>query len=79
MTREELAAHREKIKKVMVDHLTTLGHPKVEYEVIMKELKAMYLKIEEAGLILPGMTFHGFQQMASNHLMIAQMHDMMGI
>ena len=79
MTKQEVAVHRDKIKKVMVDHLTSLGYPNVEYEIIMRELKNMYVKIEESGLILPGMTYHGFQQIANTHFMMAQMQDMMGL
>lgn len=79
MTPGEIADHKEKIKKVMLDHLTPLGWPQAPNELVMHELKAMWLKIEEAGLILPGMTFEYFCAHANNQFLMAEVDEIMGI
>lgn len=79
MTEGEKADHKEKIKKVMFDHLTMLGYPNLTDDQIMSELKNMYVKIEEAGLVLSGMNFTTFQQIANNMYLVNQVKNMMGI
>lgn len=79
MTAGELAEHKDKVKKVMVDHLTTLGWPKLSDEQVMSQLKPMWLKIEEAGLVVGDMNFMAFQAIANQAYMIAQVNDIMGI
>lgn len=79
MTEGEKTEHKEKVKKVMVDHLTTLGYPNISGDQIMTQLKAMWIKIEEAGLILPGMNFQAFQAFANQAFMMEQVRDVMGI
>lgn len=79
MTPDEIEAHKEKIKKVMLDHLTTLGYPDMHNEAIMAELKPMWVKLEEAGLILPEMTFLHFVDHANTQFLFAEMKGVMGI
>ncbi len=62
---------KEQIKKVMIDHLKeTIHYPKCNDEQILQELKPMWVKLEEAGLIQPGMNFNEFQHQAMFQLMI---------
>ncbi len=79
MTSAEIEVHKEKVKQVMVAHLTIIGFPKITNEQIMSELKNMWVKIEEAGLIVPGMSFAAFNQIANDQYMIAQINEMMGL
>ena len=80
MTQDELQAHKEKIKKVMTDHLTqTCGWPECSPEQVMAELKPMWVKIEEAGLVLPGMNFQHFFLHADHHFMLAKIHELTDI
>lgn len=70
---------KEKIKKVMLDHLTGLGYPDIPNERIMTELKAMWIKIEEAGLIKEDMNYMAFVQHAQDQFLIAEVKETMGI
>ena len=79
MTAGEKVAHGEKVKKVMIDYLTTLGYPNIPDEQIMSELKNMWLKIEEAGLVIEDMNFQAFCAFANNAFMMAQVNEIMGI
>jgi len=74
--KEELTA---KIKKVMVDHLTTVGYPDITNEQIISQLKPMWIKLEESGLPLTGMNFNGFVNIAQAMFMIAEINEQMGI
>lgn len=79
MTEGEKEIHKEKVKKVMLDHLTTLGYPDIADEQIMAELKNMWTKLEEAGLIIEGMSYHAYVNLANHCFLMAQVHDIMGI
>lgn len=79
MTEGELANHNEKIRKVIDDHLTALGYPAMETDAIMRELKPMWIKLEEARLLLPGMTFEAFCAHADHAQMFEQVRDLMGL
>jgi hypothetical protein len=79
MTAAEIETLKQNIKKVMVDHLITIGYPKITNEQILRELKPMWIKIEEAGLVVPGMNFQNFAAIANHHFMIAEINDIMGI
>jgi hypothetical protein len=80
MTESEKVELKEKIKNVMLDHLTPLGYPdSMSYEQIMQELKPMWLKIEEAGLITGDMNFHAFVDQAHGAYNIAKIREIMGI
>jgi hypothetical protein len=79
MTAGEIADHKEKVKKIMVDHLTSLGYPDLTNDQIMGQLKAMWVKIEEAGLVTDGMNFQAFQAHANNAYMMEHVKDIMGI
>lgn len=79
MTDAEKADHSEKVKKVMVDHLTPLGYPEMPREQIMSELKNMWIKIEEAGLVVEDMNFNAFCAHANNQFMMAEVQDIIGI
>jgi len=79
MTQGELQIHKDKIKKVMIDYLTRLGWPKIPNERVMQELKPMWILIEEAGLILPGMNYPAFVAQAQKELTMANVKDILGI
>jgi hypothetical protein len=79
MTAGEKETHKEKVKKVMIDYLTTLGYPNLSNEQIMSQLKNMWLKIEEAGLVVEDMNFQAFCAYANNAFMIAEVQGIMGI
>lgn len=79
MTSVELETHKAKVKKVMIDHLTELGYPELSNEQIMGELKNMWVKIEEAGLVVDGMNFSEFAGHAQNQFILSQIQDMFGI
>ena len=80
MTKKELAAHKVKVKKVMVDYLTaTLNYPQCTNEQIMQQLKPMWVKLEEAGLVIEGMKFQAFVEHAQREFLMAQVKDIMGI
>ena len=69
---------KEQIKKVMVDYLTTKGFPNISDDQIFMELKPMWLKLEESGLLQPGMNFQAFLQIAQVKRQEAQMSNMFG-
>lgn len=77
MTNGEIENHKEKCKKVMLAHLTDLGYPNMECDDIMKELKDMWVKLEEAGLILEGMKFEAFAEHANHARTFSMMRDML--
>lgn len=79
MTAGEIEKLKEDIKKVMVDHLTTIGYPNITNEQIMRELKPMWIKIEEANLVAKGMNFQNFAAIANHHFMVAEINDAIGI
>jgi len=79
VTEGERADHEDKVRKVMNDHLVSLGYPKMSNEQIMSQLKPMWIKIEEAGLIVGDMNFEAFCAHANNAFMIAQVNEIMGI
>lgn len=79
MTPDDLPSHKEAIKKAMLDHLTTVGWPNVPNETVLRELKNMWIKIEEAGLILPGMTFEAFCSHANDQFLLSEINDIIGI
>jgi hypothetical protein len=62
---------KEKIKKVMLEHLKSKGYPNMTPEQIMRELKPMWVKLEELNLIQPGWNFTQFCMIAQEvHLRI---------
>jgi len=79
MTDAEKQEHKEKVKKVMVDHLTALGYPDIPRQQILAELKNMWVKIEEAGLVVEDMNFQAFHAHAQNAFMLAEVQDLMGL
>lgn len=74
MINAEQGEIKTKIKDVMVSHLITLGYPEIQPPQVMNELKPMWVKLEEANLILPGMTFAAYYQVAEQKFI--QMHLM---
>ena len=80
MNATELAAHKEKIKQVMIDHLkATVGYPKCSPDQIMSQLKQMWVKLEEQGLVVEGMKFANFAEHAQQQYFMATIHNIMGI
>lgn len=55
---------KEKIKKVMLEHLKSKGYPNMTPEQIMRELKPMWVKLEELNLIQSGWNFTQFCMIA---------------
>lgn len=79
MTDQEKLELKEKLKKVMVDHLTSVGYPDITDDQIMRELKPMWIKLEESGILADGMTFAGFQSYANEEFMKSQFRGILGI
>lgn len=79
MNAVEKEQYKVKVKKLMVDHLIhVLGYPNCTDEQILKELKPMWIKIEEAGLILPGMKYAHFVAIANDQFTFSQVKKAMG-
>ena len=66
-----------KVRKVMLDHLTAKGYPELTTKQILSELKPMWLKLEEAGLIQKGWTYSTFARIASEQSRMQDMRDAM--
>lgn len=79
MTADEKAAHKEKVRVVMMDHLVSVGFPNLSNDKIMNELKNLWIKLEEANLIVSGMSFRAFQDQANNQYLISQVNELMGL
>ncbi len=79
MTAGEIETLKNNIRKVMITHLTSIGYPNITNERVMKELKPMWLKIEEAGLVVKGMNFQNFVEVANHHFLISEVNDIMGV
>lgn len=75
MNRDEL---KSKIKQVMLDHLTPLGYPHMSTEEILKELKPMYIKLEESGLTVPGMSYAEYVRHAEEQKLFADLGGGLG-
>lgn len=71
--------HKEKCRKVMIHHLTELGYPNMTRQEIMNELKDMWRKLEEAGLIVEGMTYAEYVAEADYAFTKAEFEDITGI
>jgi hypothetical protein len=67
--------NKAKIRKIMIDHMTGLGWPKTSRQLVVHELKAMWAKLEDAGLIESGWTFKGFQEVANQAFCEAELID----
>lgn len=69
MKPEELEDLKVKIKTVMVQHLNeSIGYPDCQLEEIIFQLKPMWRKLEEAGLLVKGMSYRQFCSFATNTL-----------
>ena len=80
MTNEELIQHKDKIKKILIDHLTnTINYPNCTDDQIMSQLRNMWVKMEENNLILPGMRFDQFQAHANQAMIMSHFRNIMGI
>lgn len=55
---------KEQIRKVMIDHLKSKGYPNMTADQIMAELKPMWLKLEDAGLIKKGWRYGQYVEIA---------------
>jgi hypothetical protein len=71
--------HKEKCQKVMMYHLAELGYPNMTRQQIVNELKDMWRKLEEAGLIVDGMNYQEYLQQADYALTKAEFDDITGI
>jgi hypothetical protein len=79
MTEGEKVNHKEAVKKVMLEHLTALGYPDMGSDEIMGELKNMWLKIEEAGLVTGDMNYQSYLAHANNAYLSDQFRQTLGI
>ena len=79
MTVSEMADHKVKIEKVMINHLTALGYPDISDQQIINEVKNMWIKLEEANLVVEGMNFQSFSAHAQQAFMLNQMMGIFGI
>lgn len=61
MTRDELTF---KCKAVMVEHLKAKGYPNLTTQQILNERKPMWIALEEAHLIQPGMNYRAFSEIS---------------
>lgn len=55
---------QQKIKAVMLKHLQTKGYPNMSVVQILRELKPMWIAIEDAQLVPTGGSFAAFSQTA---------------
>lgn len=55
---------QKKLKNAMLEHLKTKGYPNMTLDQIMNELKPMWIKLEESGLLPYGVNFNNFVQSA---------------
>lgn len=77
MTEAEIAIHKEKIKKLMLSHLTAkINFPNCTNQQILNELKPMWILIEEANLKLPTMSFQAFVEHARQQAMVSEVTDL---
>jgi len=76
MTPNEKIVLKEQIKKIMMDHLTTVGYPNLNKLQILAELPKMWIKIEEAKLNKEGLNYRDFVQHAHSQAALA---DFMGM
>lgn len=80
MTEGEKTNHKEKVKKVMIDQLTSaVNYPNCTPDQIMSQLKNMWLKIEEEGLLVEDMNYQAFCAYANHCFMVSQVQDFMGL
>lgn len=60
---------KNQCKKVMLEHLESIGYPNVQSQTILQELLPMWKKLDEASLVEQvkglGWTFQQFQEMAN--------------
>ena len=73
MTPNEKVVLKEAIKKVVFDHLTSVGYPNLTKDKILAELPNMWNKIEEAKLNKEGLTYAAFVNHAHGQAMLAEM------
>ena len=64
---------KEQIRKVIFDHLNSLGYPNMTNQEIMQELEPMWIKLTQAGLIKDGLNFMGYLQHANEQLIITEL------
>jgi len=56
--------NQEKIKEVMIQHLRLKGYPNMTPQQVLAELKPMWMKLGEAGLLPKGASYQSFVQVA---------------
>jgi hypothetical protein len=72
-------SYPENIKQVMTKHLREKGYPNMSNIQILGELRPMWIKLEEAGLIQPGMTFAAFKDHAEAQFLFAELRAEIGL
>lgn len=70
MNREEL---KRRIQRVIENQLKRDGIDPSNHQAVFDHAKALYIGIEEAGLIQPGMSFAAFQQQIIQGSMFAKL------
>lgn len=79
MTHNEKKEHQQKCRKVMIHHLAELGYPNLSNQEIANEFRDMWRKLEEAGLVVEGMSFEQYMEFANFAYLKAEMDDIAGI
>ena len=69
---------KQKMLKVMKDYMVTMYGDKYTAEDVLKELKPLWVALEDNQLIRPGMTFNVFVQHAESQAIFQNMKNMMG-
>lgn len=64
-----------KVKASMIEYLKTKGYPNMSIDEVLQELKPMWLKLEEEGLIQSGMSFRAFQEHAMERAIQASFYE----
>ena len=67
---------KTKIKEVMIQHLKEkVNFPNCDFNVILAQLKPMWIKLEEAGLT-KGLNFQAYAEQANSQAMMSQLRGM---
>jgi hypothetical protein len=79
MTPQEKAEYKIKAKQVIFDYITKAGYPNITNDQIMQHLPNMYRALGDNNLLLPGLSYNIFQQIANEQFFIALISGGRGI
>ena len=72
---EESKKHKAKIRQVMIEHLKSKGYPNMTSKEILAELKPMWVKLGNLGLLHPGWKYEDFVQIEQAEEHYANLRD----